>query len=266
MRYFGAAFHEGVRKAGPGRAKLVFRCDISRPEWQRDALDGLLDYNVVGGALRHYQRIVMDRKAAERQIVVEYGSANLVEESNMQAVGWSLDSWSLGTDGVLPWQTVGNGDSWTKADTLSLLYPPRRGKEPVPSVRLKAFRRGQQDVEYLTLLSLTTGEPRWAIGRRVREALKLVGERGASGSDAAEDAGTVRYKRLRPARRLGLARPDRPGPFGRPPRAEAQARRPADAAERPVDDGAQGGIGGRGMNLCGTEPGSGSVPFDLIRL
>lgn len=198
LRWFGAAFHEGVRRAPPGRAKLVYRCDISRPEWQRDSLDGLLDYNVVGGAFRRYRRIVLDRKRAEGQIVVEYGSANAVEESNMQAVGWSLDAWSLGTDGVLPWQTVGRGDSWQTADTLSLFYPGRLSPDPVPSVRLKAYRRGQQDVEYLTLLSLTTGEPRWAVAGRVREALGLQGERGASGADAVEDAGVIRYKSLRP--------------------------------------------------------------------
>jgi hypothetical protein len=51
LRYFGRAFHEGIRQAG-GKSRMVFRCDISRPMWQRDALDGLLDYNVVGGALR----------------------------------------------------------------------------------------------------------------------------------------------------------------------------------------------------------------------
>jgi hypothetical protein len=200
LRYFGAAFHEGVHAAGrPGPAKLAFRCDISRPQWQRDALDGLLDYNVVSSAMRPYRRIVMDRKEAERQVVVEYGSANPVEEANTQALGWSLDSWSLGADGVLPWQTVGRGDSWRTADTLALFYPRFRGREPVPSVRLKAFRRGQQDVEYLTLLTLVTGEPRWAVGRRVREALGLAGERGASGFTGGEDAGLVRFNRLRAA-------------------------------------------------------------------
>src|SRR5262249_31567638 len=44
-----------------------------------------------------------------------------------------------------------------------------------------------------------TGEPRWAVGRRVREALGLSGERGASGFVGGEDAGLVRFKRLRPA-------------------------------------------------------------------
>jgi GDSL-like Lipase/Acylhydrolase family len=199
LRYFGAAFHEGISQS-PGPAKLVFRCDISRPQWQRDALDGLLDYNVVSSALRAYQRLVLDRKQAEGQIVVEYGTANALEDSNTQAVGWSIDSWSLGSDGVLPWQTVGTSASWTKADTLSLFYPGRggQGAGPVPSIRLKAYRRGQQDVEYLTLLSLVTGQPRWAIGERAREALHLAAERRGTGLVGGEDAGVVHYRSLLP--------------------------------------------------------------------
>ncbi len=198
LRYFGKAFHEG-RNQAPGQAKLVFRCDISRPQWQRDAFDGLLDYNVVGGAMRPYHRLVFDRKAANGEIVIEYGSANAIEESNMQAVGWSLDSWSLGSDGVLPWQTVGNGDSWRRADPLALFYPDRNNgaAEPIPSIRLKAYRRGQQDVEYLTLLAQVQKEPRWAVGQRVREALHLSGQRKGTGF-AGEDAGVIDYARLKP--------------------------------------------------------------------
>jgi hypothetical protein len=198
LRYFGEAFHEG-RNLAPGRAKLVFRCDISRPQWQRDTFDGLLDYNVVGGAMRRYHRLVLDRKAANGELVMEYGGSNAVEDSNMQPVGWSLDSWSLGSDGVLPWQTVGNGDSWKRADPLALFYPGRGGseREPVPSIRLKAYRRGQQDVEYLTLLGQVKGEPRWALGQRAREALRLAGVRKGTGF-AGEDAGVVHFGRLKP--------------------------------------------------------------------
>jgi hypothetical protein len=196
LRYYGSAFHEGRNKA-PGKAKVVFRADISRPQWQRDVFDRLLDYNVVGGAMRQYPRLVFDRKSANGEIVVEYGGSNAIEDSNMQAVGWSLDSWSLGSDGVLPWQTIGNDDSWRKADPLSLFYPGRGGQEPIPSVRLKAYRRGQQDVEYLTLLSQVTRQPRWAIGQRVREALHLVGERKGSGF-AGEDAGVIHFAQLKP--------------------------------------------------------------------
>ncbi len=198
LRYFGAAFHEGVKLATPKKAKTVFRADISRPEWQRNALDGLLDLNIVGGAFRKYQRVVLDRKADQKQVVIEYGSANAIEESNVQPLAWSLDAWTLGVDGVLPWQTIGRGESWQTADQLSLFYPARNGKEPVPSIRLKAFRRGQQDVEYLTMLAHVTKEPRWAFSQRVRESLKLSGARGSSGLAAVEDAGTIRYGNLHP--------------------------------------------------------------------
>jgi hypothetical protein len=208
LRYFGAAFHEGIRQAR-GPAKLVFRGDISRPQWQRDALDGLLDYNVVSSAMRSYPRIVFDRKPTEGQIVLEYGGTNGVEESNMQPLGWCLDAWSRGTDGVVPWQTVGRGESWQQGDRLSLFYPGRvAGAAPVASVRLKAYRRGQQDVEYLTLLSQLTGEPRWAMGQRVREALRLSAERSGTGLAQApagvEDAGVIRFTDLRPEEVWGL--------------------------------------------------------------
>ena len=137
----------------------------------------------------------MDRKAAEGQIVIEYGGSNPIEESNMQPVGWSLDAWSLGCDGVLPWQTIGTGDSWKTADPLALFYPSRTGGLPIPSIRLKAYRRGQQDVEYLTLIAAQNREPRWAIGGRVREALRLSGERKSAGG---EDAGLIQFAGLKP--------------------------------------------------------------------
>ena len=86
---------------------LVFRVDDSRPQWRRDALDGLLDYHVVGSAMWQYPRLVFDRKRRFGEIVVEYGGTNPVQASNLQPVGWTLDAWSLGADGVLPWQTIG---------------------------------------------------------------------------------------------------------------------------------------------------------------
>ncbi|HVS36284.1 MAG TPA: GDSL-type esterase/lipase family protein, partial [Gemmataceae bacterium] len=196
LRWFGAAWQEGINEAPPGKAKLAFRCDISRPQWQRDALDGVLDYNVCGGAMRQYQRIVMDRKEANGEIVVEYAGSNALEDSNMQPLGWSLDAWSRGADGVLPWQTIGSDESWKKADELSLFYPSRDAREgPIPSIRLKAYRRGEQDVEYLTLFAQATGQPRWAVGETVRQALHLAGERKTAGG---EDAGVVNFAQLKP--------------------------------------------------------------------
>ena len=201
LRYFARAFHEGINQARTGARgtttsagstsfpRLVFRIDDSRPQWRRDALDGLVDYHVVGSALREYPRLVFDRKRRYGELVVEYGSTNPVHTSNLQPVGWSIDAWSLGADGVLPWQTIGTARSWQQGDELSLFYPmPRNGRgedrlakstnQPgaelgvVPSVRLKAYRRGQQDVEYLTLWARQCDLPRQAVGRQVQAALQ----------------------------------------------------------------------------------------------
>jgi hypothetical protein len=215
LRYFAQAFHEGVNQAMleakkkpllTGTAttapypRMVFRIDDSRPQWRRDVLDGLVDYHVVGSALRQYPRLVFDRKRKFGEIVLEYGSTNPVGGSNLQPVGWSLDAWSQGTDGVLPWQTIGTADSWKRADELALFYPHPAPSQSgvIPSIRLKAYRRGQQDVEYLTLWGRVRGQPRWAVGEQVREFLHLSGARRSSETGGAEDAGRIDYSTLRP--------------------------------------------------------------------
>lgn len=197
LRFFGAAFQEGAGTT-PG---LVFRGDISRPQWQRDALDPVLDYNVVaGGAFREYRSLVLERKERFGQIVVDYGSANAITDSNVQPAGWCVDSWTLGSDGVVPWQTIGSQSSWKSADALALFYPGDAvgQTEPVPSLRLKAFLRGEQDVEYFTLLAGVLKRPHWSVGQEVRRALKLSGQRRGTGFTGGEDAGVMEYAQLRP--------------------------------------------------------------------
>jgi hypothetical protein len=206
LRYFAQAFHEGINQASVDaqsgrspRPKLVFRADISRPQWRRDSLDGLLDDHVVSSAMRAYPNLVFERKRIFDEIVLEYGSTNPIERSNLQPLAWCLDAWSQGADGVVPWQTVGNADSWNRGDDLALFYPankPSTSAEPIPSIRLKAYRRGQQDVEYLTLWSQVIDEPRWAVGQRVRSDLKLAAKRRGTGVTEGEDAGRLDYDRL----------------------------------------------------------------------
>lgn len=196
LRWYGLAFHEGVAGAA-GRVKMAFRCDISRPQWQRDLLDGVMDVNVVSAGMRPYLRMVMDRKERWGQIVYEYGSANGVERSNVQPAAWCVDAWTLGADGVVPWQTVGTAAAWEKGDATSLFYPPIRESagKPVPSARLKAFLRGQQDVEYLTLLGLNLGLPRSVLAQHVR---RMLGLKAQFEKVNEQDAGTLHYDELDP--------------------------------------------------------------------
>ena len=197
LRYFGKLFHAGVDKAR-GDVQMAFRCDISYPQWQRDFLEGVLDINICGGAFRQYHRAVMDRKEHNHEITFNYGSSNNIEDSNTQPIGWCLDTWCLGGDGVLPWQTVGDENAWKNADPLSLFYPSLPGgNEPLPSIRLKAYRRGQQDVEYLTILAALPGNSRSAVAMAVRDALELSANVLKKNAD---DAGLVDYAHLDPVK------------------------------------------------------------------
>ena len=219
LRRYGRAFHQGVAAAA-GRAKMAFRCDVSRPQWQRDLLDGVMDVNVVGGTFHRYARRVTDNKIHHQQILYEYGGASPIEQNNVQPAAWCVDAWRRGADGVIPWQTIARSQAWTTADSQALLYPPHTPTTtptqqtntpqpptqespqnttthptPIPSSRLKAFRRGQQDVEYLVMLGESLGVPRAAVAARVSDLLNLESQRHALGED---DAGPRTYTNLTP--------------------------------------------------------------------
>ena len=187
LRWFGLAMHEGWNSlafdsSGP---KLSYRVDLSRPQWQRDTLADLSDYLVISGeAFRQYGKL-QQQQSTRDQVLIEYGAANPIGSSNLQAVAWCLDAWSRGLNGVLPWQTIGTIDSWTKADELALFYPGQNETEPpVPSVRLKAFRRGQQDVEYLNRLSpIRNPATHHPFAAQVRQSLALDARHEKSGPD-----------------------------------------------------------------------------------
>ncbi len=163
LRRYGQEFWQGVA-AHPG-ARLVYRADISRPQWQRDLLDGVTNVDVISGALRVYHERVRERARRHGTMIYMYGSANALGTPNVANAAWCVEAWALGADGVVPWQTIGNEKSWQKPDELSLFYPTTAG--PVPSLRLKTFRAGQQLVEYLTQFTALSGETREGVAAAV---------------------------------------------------------------------------------------------------
>ena len=187
-----------MQNVSPKTRPILFRADISRPQWSRDSLDRLLDVNVVGGdVFRRYNRRVLERRDRFGELVYAYGTTAAPELNGWQPVAWALDAWSLGADGIVPWQTIGNDESWKKGDELSLFYPATKesGGKVVASIRLKAYRRGQQDVEYLTALCNATGRPRWDVAQALRKRLTL---EARSTFRNAEDAGTQDYPDFSP--------------------------------------------------------------------
>jgi hypothetical protein len=190
LRRYGQEFNRAARSLAPN---AVFRCDISRPEWQRDLLDGVTGLEVVSGALRTYRGRSAARREAWGTRTMLYGTTAEPADYAVQPAAWCLDAWCLGAEGVLPWQTIGSVASWGKPDALSLFYPPRDSNDPTvsPSVRLKIYRHGQQLVEYLTIFSDVTHQPRQALEAPVADLLRL---HGAVTKKNAEDAGTSRYR------------------------------------------------------------------------
>ncbi len=149
LRRFGLEFWRGV--ADHPRAALAFRADISRPQWQRDLLDGVTTEEVISGSLREHAAAVAARVRRQPVMVSLYGEANRPGTDNAALAAWCVEAWTLGADGVVPWNSIGRPESWTAPDPLALLYPTAAG--PVPSLRLKCLRSGQQLVEYLTILA-----------------------------------------------------------------------------------------------------------------
>lgn len=198
LRWFGEVFQRGVRDVGA--KNVMYRTDVSRPEWQREVLDGLVGYAVVSSAVRRYPRHVLDRARQNQELVIEYGTSNRLDQANIQPEAWCVDAWSMGLQGVLPWQTIGSNDSWKQGDELALFYPDPASSSasPIPSVRLKAYRRGQQNVEYLEALRRQLDIPHWMLGNWVRDVIDWNSVREGTGIQGGEDAGRVRYRSLVP--------------------------------------------------------------------
>jgi len=126
-----------------------------------------------------------------------YGTANRVGESNLNAEAWALKAFLHGADGILPWNTIGSDANFEKAEPTALLYPGKRFglNAPLASLRLKALRRAQQDVEYLVAFGKKFGYDREQLASAVSQVLDLAGR---TESQFVDDAGRTVFERLRP--------------------------------------------------------------------
>lgn len=175
---------------------MVFRTDISYVDFIRDQIPGLID---IDSASRHFftrNRYLMDNRNRFGREYWHYADTNHPRESNVHMRAWAWRAWTSGADGIVPWNTVHGGASvWDRADELTVFYPGTKFgiNEPYASVRLKGFRRAQQDMEYLTLLSRKNGWDRQAVAHAIQEVLDLSEETRLR---YAEDAGSVRFDQV----------------------------------------------------------------------
>lgn len=188
LRWYGLLWKEAVDKS-KGKARMCFRGDISYSQFARDILWGIMDFEYLGDSSRQKMRMKQDEHILfGRSGFAEYGTANRLDMPNTQPALWCISAWAKGASGVLPWQTIGTNDSWKTGEQTALFYPSRNG--PMPSVRLKAFTRGQQDVEYLMLFRDHFKTPQYAIAGWLNKSMDI-GGRVVKSSDG--DAGTPMF-------------------------------------------------------------------------
>ncbi len=193
LRFYGILWHEGVDPV-KGKAKMWYRTDISRSNYGRDMPWGVQDLVFFGGSNAQKVRMKHDEQVLwGPTYFAEYGSANDPAGANLQPAVWCLLAWSRGAISVLPWQTIAGKGAWTKAEATDVFFPGAGG--PFASIRLKAFRRGQQDVEYLTLLGDAYGQPHFAVAAGAQQIVELGGK---VLKRSAEDAGEIRFDRSDP--------------------------------------------------------------------
>ncbi len=181
---------------------LKYRIDISRPQYSRGEMKGHHDLWVVShNAFRENRRIVTDRAERTGEELWLYGSTSKPENSARETQAWALQAYRDGAGGVVPWQTVNkSGEALKTADQLGLfIFDHEAGDADGAlirhSVRLKAYRRAEQDIEYLELLrkayELTQAEL-----QAFMDHYLVLDERVEKSSE--RDAGTTRYGHLDP--------------------------------------------------------------------
>ena len=177
---------------------ILLRTDISRVEWIRDLMAGQIDLNCISKRFFDKNRYLQDDRYRFGKEYWNYASTNHPRDTNVSMRAWCWRVWLNGGDGLLPWNAVRGAAAWDRAEPLTVFYPGTKfGKnEPFGSLRLKAYRRGQQDIEYLMLLAQQRGWDRDAVTVAMGKALDLSGTVDATSE---EDAGTVGFRNVKDA-------------------------------------------------------------------
>ncbi len=194
LRWYGLLWHQAVDPV-KGKAKMWVRTDVSYSPWGRNTLWGVADLECLGGGGVQKIRMKQDEQVLwGPSVFTQYGAANHPSDANIQPVTWSLLCWANGASGLAAWSTVATPANWRQGSETAVLYAQKDGTI-VPSVRLKAFRHGEQMIEYLTLLGMVYQQPRFAVAGGMRQAVDLAGRFQKTYED---DAGTVRFDKVDP--------------------------------------------------------------------
>lgn len=164
---------------------VVIRGDISRPELQGNRLDGCCDISVMSSSLYTFQSMIQRRMHEQGSRYWFYGGAPGPETDLAQLAATYLKTWSLGCDGGLAYWTSFHGNVWDGLDPLACVVEANHGYTSVvvPTDRLAASRRAQQDIELCNLLAQKRGWSRPLVSRAVNELVNLSSKTEATQAD-----------------------------------------------------------------------------------
>ncbi|HLX63139.1 MAG TPA: hypothetical protein VKX17_17850 [Planctomycetota bacterium] len=197
LRFYSRLFHQGV--ADQKGTHLIFRGDISRPMWQGNFMDGLMELMNANNEQFQMPQLMHDDARRMPTILYTYGEANSLDRSNLETVAWCLKAYCCGCDGVVPWQSLGDdsafdvGDKPGNGNALIVDGSKRFGVNAIASLRVHAFRQGAQLCELLRLLEIKKGWSRAHSGALVSQIIPL-GSQFKQGF--ADDAAPLKFEKL----------------------------------------------------------------------
>ncbi|MCK4625447.1 MAG: DUF4091 domain-containing protein [Phycisphaerae bacterium] len=189
-----------------GKFNVDFRIDISRPGYQRNWLDGVVDLSVCAGQLYKQRRLIAYHNRKFGEEYWNYKMPPSFTSSNLAWTVWPVRSYCWGANGTLPWQTIASDGDLYKADATALMYPGRKFglNEPVPSLRMKAWREGIQVAELLHMLKIKMKWNDIQLRAFVGQVCNLNGWK--DGLDPEENAPIVTFKGVIPGTLAKLKR------------------------------------------------------------
>lgn len=152
--------------------KTSMRTDVSRPEHMGDKMDETRSYDktpgcyVVSSAINSEKSLLEDMLATSKTSLWWYGGGSGAETDPCAVIALFNARWCLGASGGMPvYMVEGGSNKWTDTDSLRVIRYDEQTKLPVASFRMKAYRRGQQDIELLNLLAKKNGFNRQHINK-----------------------------------------------------------------------------------------------------
>ena len=165
---------QGYAKAGAGNIKVQYRTDVSQPEMSRGLWDGYCDLWNSSGLLDYASTAMFRIKRLPGEQYWRYGGGPRISGRLIDFQQNFIALWCIGAIGALPYWNNLSGTDWFTPNELAMVFTgndyARSGKRydgGLASIRLKAMRRAQQDMEYINLLSAKKGWGR----EKVRAAL-----------------------------------------------------------------------------------------------